>query len=89
MPEAEDALLDIAEWIETRNTPESGNRFVANFIDILSGYAHPNTSYALCKNKHLAALKLQCVTIDNWVVAFKFSKKTLTVHYILFGAGLK
>ena len=33
LPEAEDALFEIASWVEERNTPGSGTRFINKFID--------------------------------------------------------
>ena len=89
MPEAEDALLEIAAWVEERNTPGSGIRFIHNFIDKMNAYALPNVLYAVCKNKVLAAYQLRCLVIDKWVIAFTQSKEEFVVHYILYGPGLK
>lgn len=89
LPEAEEALFEIGSWIESRNTSESGIRFINKFVDKVSAYALPNIKYLVCRNEELAALQLRCVAIDNWVVAFKQTKEEFVVHYILYGLGLK
>ncbi len=87
-PEAENALLEIALWVEERNTPGSGSRFASKFIDKVSAYALPNVAYAICRNSSLAALGLRCVNIGDWVVAFRQTQEEFTVHYIIHGSGL-
>lgn len=89
LPEAENALLEIALWVEERNTPGSGSRFVSKFIDKVSAYALPKVTYAICRKRSLAALELRCVNIGDWVVAFRQTQEEFTVHYIIHGSGLK
>jgi len=89
LPEAENVLLEIALWVEERNTPGSGLRFASRFIDKVSAYAVPNATYAICGNSSLAALGLRCISIDDWVVAFHQSEGEFTVRYILHGSLLR
>lgn len=89
LPEAEEALLEIGLWVEERNTPGSGNRYIDRFVDKIMAYALPKTQYLICRNEALAALQLRCIAINDWIVAFKQSKDEFVVHYILFGPGLK
>ena len=42
MPEAENALFEIAIWVEERNTTDSGIRFITKFIDLISDYVLPS-----------------------------------------------
>lgn len=86
--EAENALFEIAQWVEQRNTPGSGERFINKFIDRIADYARPNVLYAVCKNKTLAEFNLSCISIDDWVIAFTVTKKEFIVQYILYGYGL-
>ena len=55
MPEAEEILLEIGLWVEAKNTPGSGNRFIDSLIDKIDSYAIANVNYPLCKNKILAS----------------------------------
>ncbi|MEP7168547.1 MAG: hypothetical protein ABI855_04200 [Bacteroidota bacterium] len=89
MPEAEEALFEISTWVENRNTPGSGIRFINKFIASIEEYALPGVSYAICKNKVLASFGLKCIPINDWIVAFKQTKNEFIVHYILYGPGLK
>jgi hypothetical protein len=89
LPEAEEVLFQIALWIESKNTQGSGERFLEKFITETSSFALPNVKYAICRNKLLASFSLRCITIDNWVVAFKQTKTEFVVHYILNGSSLK
>ena len=89
MPEAEDVLFEIGEWVEERNTAGSGFRFINNFIDEVAEYALPNVSYPVCKNKALASYALCCIAINDWVIAFEQTKEEFIVQYILFGPGLR
>ena len=89
MPEAETALLELGRWVEERNTEDSGSRFVNVLIDKIASYALPAVKYPICKNKTLAAYKLSCISINDWVVAFKQNKEEFVVHYILYGPGLR
>lgn len=88
-PEAEEALFEIASWVEQRNTSGSGSRFIERFIDKIETFVQPRTTYAICKNPVLAAQRLQCVSVDKWVIAFTTDKKSFVVHYIIWGPGLK
>ena len=88
-PEAEEALFEIASWVEQRNTAGSGTRFIERFIDKIEIFVQPHVVYTICKNAVLAALQLQCISIDKWVIAFTTDKKSFVVHYIIWGPGLK
>lgn len=88
LPEAEDALLEIASWVESKNTSGSGLRFTDKFIAEIETYALQNVRYSKCRNKTLAAFKLSCININNWTVAFTLKENEFVVHYILWSAAL-
>jgi len=89
LPEAEKVLLNISEWVEERNTIASGERFIIKFTNRIKSFALPRVLYAICPHESLAALKLRCIAIDDWVIAFKQTKEEFVVHYILYGPGLR
>ncbi len=86
-PEAEEVLFAIGEWAERRNTPGSGSRFINRFINKIARLAIPKVSYALCKDPVLAARALQCIQVDNWIIAFKTVKGRFIVHNIIHASG--
>lgn len=88
-PEAEEALFEISKLVEDKNGPGSGIKFAEEFIDRIAEFILPDFKYARCFNDSLAALNLRCISIKDWVVAFKQTKTEFTVHYILYGPGLK
>ncbi|HLP19551.1 MAG TPA: hypothetical protein VK174_04590 [Chitinophagales bacterium] len=88
-PEAENVLVEIGVWVEERNTPGSGSRFIDKFIDKVSTYALPKAKYLLCRNEILASLQLSCIAINDWVVAFKCTNNEFVVYYILYGPAMK
>ena len=52
--EALDTLYDIADFIDSINTPGAGQFWVNDFIVNLHSYAKPHVSYSFCSNKTLA-----------------------------------
>lgn len=53
-PDVLETLSDVAEFIDTINTPGAGQFWITDFILNLYTYAKPNVAYALCQNKILA-----------------------------------
>lgn len=89
MPEAEEALFQIADWVEQHDAPGSGIKFATEFIDRIAEFMMPDIKYAICFNDTLAARRLRCIAITDWVIAFKQTKDEFKVHYIVYGPGLK
>jgi plasmid stabilization system protein ParE len=89
MPQAEEVLYEIANWVESKNTPGSGFRFVEAFMDQIAALALPNVKYADCKHEIFAREGLQCVPVQDWIVVFRIEKNKFTVHFIVHGSLLK
>ena len=87
-PDALETLSDVAEFIDTINTPGSGQFWVTDFILHLYAYAKSNVTYALCQNKILAEEGLSCITNKGWVVAFKIDGEEMRVYHIVRGSVL-
>jgi len=60
-----------------------------NYLHRLSQFPIPGFNYMICSYLPIAALKLRCIAIDDWVIAFKQTTTDFTVHYILYQAGLR
>lgn len=77
-----------ADFVESLNTPGSGDRWVEKFhLEILS-LAKSNAKFALCKAPKLARYKYCCYTYKGWVIAFKSTEKKFEVCRLIWGAYL-
>ncbi len=88
-PKAQRALGLIAIFVEERNTPKSGIRYIEKFASKIKMYAKENTQYALCHNKTLSSLGYSCITIHKWIVVFKIEKQKFVVYRIIWSGLLK
>lgn len=87
-PKAQKALSLIATFVEERNTPQSGLRYIEKFASKIKIYAKENVQYSLCNNITLSTLGYSCITISKWVVVFKIQKQKFVVYRIIWGALL-
>lgn len=82
-------LDEVANYIDSLNTSDSGSRWLDKFFTRMQSYAKPNVSYALCSNIRLAKRKFSCITYNNWVVAFKIVKDRFVIYEIIHGSLLQ
>jgi hypothetical protein len=82
-------LDETANYIESLNTPGAGSRWLDKFLERIIAYAKPNVKYALCRHEKLAKRNYSCVTIKNWVVAFKIRNEQFTIYEIIHGSVLR
>ena len=90
-PDAEQSIYAVAEWLAQEYFPDTGLKFIEKVEEYLLTYCVlTNLEFPLCKNKLLAAKKLSCLIYKRkWVIAFKFTENTLTVHQFIWGGKLK
>jgi hypothetical protein len=88
MPEAEEVLLEISEFIESINTEGSGKRWLDKIQFFLTSYAKSNVVYALCQNEDFALSGLSCITYNGWIIAFKIEEDLFVVYKIIRGSIL-
>ena len=88
---AKAALENICEFVESKNTESSGDRYSDKFSSFLEQYLPlTNLKFPLCTNKELAALYFSCIVFQNkWVVAFRYNDERITIHRIILGSKLK
>ena len=85
MPEADEVLYEVSEFVESINTEGSGKRWLDTIRTFLRSYAKPNVVYALCKDEDLALAGLRCITYNGWVFAFKIEDDQFIVYQIIRG----
>jgi hypothetical protein len=78
-PLAVKAMVQLCDYVESKNTPGGGYRFqqkLLDFIEFNSGISSIN--YPLCHNPKLARRNFSCLIFQRkWVLAFSFSGKPL------------
>lgn len=80
---ANNAIALIAAFVESKNTKGSGNRFALKLESAINNFAKENVEYAKCYTTVLASLGFSCLTINNWVIAFKISQNKFIVYRII------
>ncbi len=86
---AKQAIDVIADFVESKNTPGSGNKFALKFEQAIKQFAIDNTTYAKCNHNLLRVLGYSCITISKWVVAFKIKDNKFIIYRIILGSLLK
>lgn len=83
-----DVIDAIADFVESRNTPGSGKRFVLKFKSAIEKLAHPNVQYSLCNYPVLAQLQYSCGHYNDWVIAFRIENEGFVVYQIFHSSYL-
>lgn len=82
------AIDVIVDFVESKNTLGSGNRFALKFEESIKEYAIKNVAYAKCKHHSLLKLGYSCIFLSKWIVAFKIKNNKFIVYRIIWGALL-
>lgn len=77
-----------ASFIESKNTPGSGDRWVEKLAEEILSSAQSKAKFAICKAPQLAKYDYRCFTYKGWVIAFRISEKKFEVCRIIWGAKL-
>jgi hypothetical protein len=88
MPEADDTILEICDFIDSINTENTSDLWRFKFTSFIQSYARANVVYELCRDESFALAGLSCVTFNGWVVAFKIEEDLLVVYQIVRGGIL-
>ncbi|RYY33032.1 MAG: hypothetical protein EOP46_17460 [Sphingobacteriaceae bacterium] len=82
-PKALKVINAAGSFVESKNTPGGGARFILKFIAAIEKVALPDVEYALCNHHLLASKAYSCTHFNKWVIAFKIGKSALTVYEII------
>lgn len=88
MPHAASVIKNIAAFVESKNTPGSGERFVKKLKAAIDKLAIPKVDYSKCNYPDFAEKGYACSHFNDWVIAFKINGDKLTVYEIVHGALL-
>ncbi|MBS1595411.1 MAG: hypothetical protein JST90_13930 [Bacteroidetes bacterium] len=84
-PAAEEAMFEIAEFINAVHTDGAGARWIDKLTAFLKSYAKSDVQYVLCRNEDFLNAKLSCITFNGWVIAFKIMEDEFVVFHIVRG----
>lgn len=68
---AKKALEVIVDFVESKNTLGSGNRFAIKFEQAIKQYSITNVTYAKCQHLSLRQLDYSCIVISKWIIVLK------------------
>lgn len=90
-PLAEDIIIALCDFIESKNTLGSGTRFYEKLLTFIESLAPlTNLKFPLCRNKKFAARLWSCVVFQNkWVIAFSYNNNQIIIHRMVLGSRLK
>ena len=87
---ASENIAKTGEWVERKNTSESGARWVRRVYETLEDKARMGVKHAICRNKRLAELELRCFTYnDKWIIAYQIESDKFIVRRFIWGAKLQ
>ncbi len=81
-------LKSIADWVETKNTVGSGNRYMTKFYNFIVSQMDSVQALPLCKFPEFNLRKLKCLFYNDWVIAIKAEKNKMVIHSIIHGSWL-
>jgi plasmid stabilization system protein ParE len=88
-PQAAKVIVGIADFVESKNTPGSGTRYVRKFMTAIKRLAIPNVQYTICNHPILAAYRYSCTHFNDWTIAFRIiDNKELVVYEVIHGSLL-
>ncbi len=77
--DAEEMIFGYVEWLETKNTPGSGSRFLVNLNHFLNRLGRSFPYFSPCSNLILRSKNLFCSSYREWVVAFEIGQACIIV----------
>ena len=73
MPQALSVIDNIADFVESKNTLGSGDRYALRFKIAIQRLAKPNVEHSPCNHRILADFKYSCSHFNDWVIVFKIA----------------
>lgn len=87
-PRAINDVGKVIDWVESQNTPGSGERWFNRLDELINKLAKAKAKFALCKHPSLAKFNYRCYTYNDWVIAFRQTDTKFEVCRFIWGARL-
>lgn len=82
------SLINVVNFIESKNTIGSGIRWLGRFEDFLVASFVSPLSLKFCNNQMFNQLQLRCLNFNDWVIAFTVQDEGVTIEAILHSSRL-
>ena len=82
------ALLKSANFVESINTPDSGDRWLEKIKKVIYELAASKAKFAICKHASLAKFSYRCYVYNDWVIAFRIKENEFEVCRVILGSRL-
>lgn len=86
--EAAATINEIGRYVDSKNTPGSGKRFVSKFLKLIQVSLKSYNLHGLCKFPEFADKGWKCFFIKDWIIAYKVGKKQIEIKAIIHGTLL-
>lgn len=83
------ALLRTAEYVESMNTPGSGDRWLEKVKSEIYSIAKHKVKLGICKHLFLAKFQYRCYIYHDWVIAYRITEEKFEVCRFIWGARLR
>jgi hypothetical protein len=87
-PGARKSIAEVADYIESLNTPGSGERWAVKLAARIETLARSKAKFALCNHPSLAKFNYSCYAYHDWVIAFKVTSTKFEVRRFILGSRL-
>ena len=77
------SLIQLVNFIESKNTFGSGLRWLKRFEMFLEKKLHTAEQIKLCNNYTFYQLNLRCIYFNEWLIAFSIHEDTVLIEALL------
>jgi len=81
--EAFKSLIQLVNYIESKNTQGAGTRWLNRFEIFLQKKLHKPEKIKLCNSATFSELNLRCIYFNDWVIAFSIKKSSVLIEALL------
>jgi hypothetical protein len=81
--EAFASLIQLVNYIESKNTLGAGLRWLKRFETFLIKKLHTPSQIKLCNNETFYQLNLHCIYFNEWVIAFSIQEDSVLIEAVL------
>ncbi|SFQ47883.1 hypothetical protein [Parafilimonas terrae] len=77
------ALIQLVNYIESKNTQGAGLRWLSRFEKFLERKLKSASQIKLCNNIAFQQLNLRCIYFNEWIVAFSVYEDSVLIEALL------
>lgn len=77
------ALVQLINFIETKNTAGAGLRWLGRYEAFLQKSLHYPSKVKICYNETFKRLNLRCLNYNDWTIAFSIHESYILIEALL------